>query len=281
MSLTESNVPQNSLRSELGVKIVSHSDLFYWWPVWAVGFLMAALTYQDGHRIAFVPNGTIAERGRAVEGYEGPRDVLVVPAGAELPFDPVTKSPLQPRLRMAVSNNLGAVFATVLLLVILVTNVRLRGVWTLVALLLIALLSVIFALKGWWDDIFRIIGMADIHINAFGYLCIASTLFVIWLIVFVFVDRLTYVNFTRGQFQVHLAVGAGETAYEVLGMVIHKRRDDLFRHWILGLGSGDLVVTTGGTNPQTFELPNVLFIGGKLALAQQMLQEREVVRGQN
>lgn len=75
----------------------------------------------------------------------------------------------------------------------------------------------------------------------------------------------------------HLAVGAGETAYEVLGMVIHKRRNDLFRHWILGFGSGDLIVRTGGTNPQTFELPNVLFVGSKLQMAQQLLQEREVV----
>jgi len=280
MPLTGSNEPESSSRPEAHVKIVSHSDLFYWWPVWAVGFLMAGLTYLDDHRIAFVPKGTVAERGRLIEGYEGPHDVLVVPAGAELPLDAVTRTPLQPRLRIAVSNDIGAVYATVLLLVILVTNVRLRGVWTLVALLIIALLSVIFALKGWWDDIFRIIGMADIHINAFGYLCISFTLFAIWLIVFVFVDRLTYVTFSRGQFQVHLAVGAGKTAYEVLGMVIHKRRDDLFRHWLLGLGSGDLVVTTGGANPQTFELPNVLFIGGKLAQAQQMLQEREVVKGQ-
>src|SRR5262249_8350786 len=26
------------------VKVISHSTLFYWWPVWAVGFLMALLT---------------------------------------------------------------------------------------------------------------------------------------------------------------------------------------------------------------------------------------------
>jgi hypothetical protein len=63
-------------------------------------------------------------------------------------------------------------------------------------------------------------------------------------------------------------------------MVLHKRRDDLFRHWLLGCGSGDLVVRTGGASPQSFELPNVLFVGSKLRKAQQMLQEREVVEGQ-
>jgi hypothetical protein len=69
---------------------------------------------------------------------------------------------------------------------------------------------------------------------------------------------------------------AGETAYEVIWMVLHKRRDDLFRHWLLGFGSGDLIVRTGGVTPQTFELPNVLFVDSKLKVAQQMLQEREV-----
>lgn len=131
----------------------------------------------------------------------------------------------------------------------------------------------------WWDHLLRFITVADIHLNAFGYFCIATTLFLFWLLVFVFFDRLVYVTFRRGQFRVHMAVGAAETAYEVFGMVLDKKRDDLFRHWILGFGSGDLIVKTGGPNPQTIELPNVLFVGTKLALAQQMLQEREVVKG--
>jgi hypothetical protein len=238
---------------------------------------MALLTYQGGNRMALVPDGTVAEQSRRVEGHEGPRDVLVLPPGKDLPLDPETGTLMQPRLRMALSNSLGAVYATVLILVIFITNVRLRGVWTLVVLLVVFFLSIIFGLAGWWDHILRYMAMADVHINAFGYLCISTTLFVVWLAVFVFFDRLVYVTFSRGQFRMHLAVGAGETAYEVLGMVVHKRRDDLFRHWILGFGSGDLIVRTGGANPQTFELPNVLFVGSKLRMAQQLLQEREVV----
>ncbi len=30
------------------VKIYSHSTIFYWWPVWVVGFVMAAITYSEG-----------------------------------------------------------------------------------------------------------------------------------------------------------------------------------------------------------------------------------------
>jgi hypothetical protein len=62
-------------------------------------------------------------------------------------------------------------------------------------------------------------------------------------------------------------------------MILEKKRDDLFRHWLLGLGSGDLVIRTGGANPQIYELPNVLFVGSKLAMAQRLLKERQVVTG--
>ena len=33
------------------VVIISHSPLFYWWPVWVVGFLMAAVSYWQGDRV--------------------------------------------------------------------------------------------------------------------------------------------------------------------------------------------------------------------------------------
>lgn len=279
MSTPDSQARSNSPRKEARVKIVSHADLFYWWPVWAVGFLMAFLSFWDGHRMAFVPDGTIAENSRQVEGHEGPRDVLVVPAGRHLPGDEETNTVLQPRLRIALSNNLGIVYAVVMLLLIVTTNVRLRGLWSFVVILTILLLSVSFALAGWWDGILRSADMIDIHINAFGYLCVSTALLAVWLATFLFFDPLVYVTFGRGQFRLHLAVGGGDTAYEVLGMVVHKRRDDLFRHWILGFGSGDLIVKTGGANPQTFELANVLFVGSKLQMAQQMLQERNVVHG--
>jgi len=271
-----SNPPPDARPDAPSIKIVSHSDLFYWWPVWAVGFVMAILTYYDGHVMAVVPAGTTAEQARQVEGHEGPRDVLVLPAGQAIVIDLATQAPAQPHLRMAQSNGLGVVYATVLLLVILITNVRLRGVWSLVVILAALLLSVFLAWFGWWDDVLRTFEVADIHLNAFSYLCISTALFVLWLFVFAFFDRVVYATFARGQFRMNLFVGSGETAYEVMGMILHKRRDDLFRHWLLGFGSGDLIVKTGGSNPQTFELPNVLFVDSKLKMAQQMLQEREV-----
>src|SRR5688500_9923869 len=30
------------------LRIYSHSSLFYWWPVWVVGYVMAFITYAEG-----------------------------------------------------------------------------------------------------------------------------------------------------------------------------------------------------------------------------------------
>src|SRR6516165_7060903 len=87
------------------VYIVAHSMLFYWWPVWVVGLLMAGLTCLDGHRLAVVPAGT-----QVVEGFDGGREALVLPAGARLPQDPATGKPREPTFRVASRSGYGVVF---------------------------------------------------------------------------------------------------------------------------------------------------------------------------
>jgi hypothetical protein len=263
------------------IVIISHSPIFYWWPVWFVGLLMAALTYVDGHQLAIVPVGTVAERARTVGGHDEHRDVLVLPPGTQLPVDRKTGAVLQPRLRMAASNNLGVIFATTLCLVIVITNIHMRGLWSVLAILGIVSATILLALLGLWDPILRAIGVIDIHINALGYLSIALFLFAIWSLTILLYDRQLYLIFGRGQLRVRSAVGAGEKTYDTFGVMVEKHTDDVFRHWLLGFGSGDLTVRTAGTNAQQFEVANVLRIGRKLELIQQMLQEREVVRGKS
>jgi hypothetical protein len=238
---------------------------------------MAFLTYLGGDYMAVVPAGTVAEKARQVQGVDQPRDVFILPANRALAVDETTGAPEQPVLRVARSNSLGSVFVTVLLLVILITNVRLSGVWSFVLIILVLLVSVIFALVGIWDKVLRFAGSTDIHITAAGYLCMAIPLFLIWLAVFLIYDRMNYAKFGRGQFTIHHTFGVGVTTYEVQGLSLEKKRDDLFRHWLLGMGSGDLVIRTSGANAQTFELPNVLFVGSKLVTAQRLLQQRQVV----
>src|SRR5207248_5127705 len=63
------------------LRIYSHSALFYWWPVWAVGFIMATFTYFDGYRMAVVPPDTEVQAKRDLgEGY-GKADILFTKHG--------------------------------------------------------------------------------------------------------------------------------------------------------------------------------------------------------
>lgn len=276
-----------------GIKIVSHSNLFYWWPVWAVGFVMALLTRVDQSLMAIVPPNTKAFRNAHVEAQENPGqkviydsvDVLVAPKGTHLHPANADLPPDQPYLHVATNKSYGVLYAVVLLLCIVITNVPLRGLWSVVVIVLVVLLSVIFALatfegRTYWEHILDTLFRMHIHINALGYLLISVALFVIWLVTLLFFDPQIYMVFTPGQLRVRQEIGGGEAAYDTAGMVIQKQRNDLFRHWILGLGSGDLIVNTSGATAHHFDLPNVLFVGYKVRQIETMLREKPVVQGQ-
>jgi hypothetical protein len=266
------------------ITVISHCSLFYWWPVWAVGFLMAFLTYWDNHRMAVVPASTEAFRdvaghlrqkdGRSIEFEFGDkekpeRDVLLMPKGSL--FETPTK------LHTARSKNYGVLFATVLLLVIVITNVPLRGGWSFAIIVFAILIVIILALADMWDPILERLHYLDIRINAGGYVFISTILLGLWLIAVLVFDRRIYMTFTPGQFKVCTEIGGGEHVYPAEGMALEKQRSDLFRHWILGLGSGDLIVKTTGAQMHEFDLHNVLFIGKKVKQIEDMLKKKVVV----
>ena len=272
------------------IMVVSHCSLFYWWPVWATGFLMFLITMFGGQLMAIVPPGTTAKfdaasvraepKKKGDAGAEEKVDALLLPPGKTLPKDQAhPEQPEQPHLHMTSNKNLGVLFVAVLLLVISITNIPLRGLWSVIVIVLVISVVIIFALLEWWDKILTWVGFLDIRINAAGYLVISIVLFVLWLLVMLLFDRQIYMVFTPGQMRYRQEIGDAETAYDTTGMTIQKQRSDLFRHWILGLGSGDLIVKTTGAHPQEFHMPNVLFIGRKVNEIEEMLRQRQVVAG--
>jgi hypothetical protein len=50
----------------------------------------------------------------------------------------------------------------------------------------------------------------------------------------------------------------------------------LLRHWVLGLGAGDLVIRSGGPGGPTIVVENVLRIRRKLAVIDRLLREKAV-----
>jgi hypothetical protein len=259
---------------EEAIRVYGHSNLFYWWPVWAAGFLFAALTYLDGHVMAVVPDGTAVEKAAAAG--DAPRDALVVPPGQSLPRQPRADEHQQPHLRVAANNNLGVIFVFTILLVVTITNITVRGLASIIAIAMMIIAALVLAQMNLWDTILRWLGGLDIRMNAGGYLALAIPLLAIWLFSFFFYDRYTYLEVTRGQVRLRQAIGDGEIAVDTTALMLEKRRNDFFRHWLLGLGSGDLHIKTGGAANLDFELNNVLFIGSKISRIQNMIREKEV-----
>lgn len=255
------------------VTVYGHSNLFYWWPVWAVGFIAAVLSYVDTSLLVTVPTGTVAKRN-AVEIDGKPRDALVLPANVPLPGP--ADAPHPPTVSVSRSENIGTLFVAVVVFTAVVSTTTFRGLSSIIILILLLAGVVILALLGMWDNIFAFVGGLSIRLNATAYLAFSVPLLAAWLFTVFWYDRTRYVIFDQGQIRVKLDVGDSETVMDATGVVVEKLRDDVFRHWMLGLGSGDLMIKTGGVNGRTFELDNVIFIGSRLGLIQRMLQERQV-----
>lgn len=174
------------------------------------------------------------------------------------------------------TNAPGAVFVITLLAVAISSTVIFRGMVSVVAIVSVISGIVLFAWFGWWGTILGFIGGLEIRINAAGYLCVGIPLFLAWLTVVGMYDRQHYVIFGRGQIRYVLEVGDSEVVMPAEGAVVEKKRSDAFRHWVLGLGAGDLVIRSGNHGSATIELKNVLHIQRKLHVIDKLLREKAV-----
>jgi hypothetical protein len=269
------------------IKIYGHSSLFYWWPIWALGFVLVIISLWDNNRIIHITSDTEISRtddtdyklsrpnDRKVQ--EGQRELQKLVDKYAPPRSEQEKEAHRRPPRLSHRYWMGATYCIALLIVIVITNVPLRGLWSIIIIVTIVLLSVIFGLAGWWDQIFYALGGLHIFIGMAGYLFISVVLFIMWMVTMFVFDRQIYITFQAGQMKVCEEVGGGEKSYDTMGMSIEKHRDDLFRHWVLGLGSGDLTVRTSGATPHQITLNNVLFIGKKLKLIEDMQREKQMV----
>jgi hypothetical protein len=269
------------------ITLISHSMLFYWWPIWVIGFIMAFITYLENNRLAVIPPGsTVAETRKDDKGNTFYEVGVVTEKTTKSLTEAVEKSkapgdnrePFPTRVSQKVW--MAPLFCVVLLLTVVITNVPLRGLWSFLVLLMLLVLALLISLvPGGWDQLLTAVGHLHIYINMAGYLFIASVVFVLWAVsVFIF-DQRTYMRVTPGQIQVCEHVGAAIRTFDTTGLSFEKQRDDLFRHWLLGFFSGDLIVRTAGAEQETIRLPNVLWIGWRLQEVQDLLREKAVVHG--
>jgi hypothetical protein len=258
------------------IRVVSHSGLFYWWPVWLVGFVLSGLTYLDGSRLALVPEGTtVKEAGEKVY-------VLTVPDRPGAPLERAVEATAKGQdafpVRMTSHRDYGMVYVVVVLLVIFGTNVPLRGLWSLVAILFLFSLTVLLAYLELWGWILARLGGLHVDVSLAGYLVPSVVLLVLWLVTVFGFDPLRYIRFTAGQFVVHKDIGDAREVYDTTRVTVQKRRSDLFRHWVLGLGSGDLIINVPNQGKEIV-LPNVLFVDRRVQQIADLMKVRPVTAG--
>ncbi len=205
--------------------IYQHSNLFYWWAVWVYGYACALITYFGGIGVKQLA----ASDDKAILFHKSPW--------------------------------LGISFVALILFVVVFTNVRARGVYSFVLLLVAAgLVWGVSRIPGIgvamnWASLLRI------HLNLGFYLAFSSALALVWLFIVVFVDHFTWFRFSPGQvIEEHWLGQATGHAYNTEGMVVRRLPDDFFRHRILGLGliglgTGDFMVRP--PHDESFEIHNV------------------------
>ncbi len=236
----------NRRQAQGEVRVYQHSNLLYWWAVWAYGFMCAGLTRWQG----------IGIKELAAADADGREKVIL--------FFP--------------SAWLGISFIALVLFVVVFTNVRARGVYSFV------LLAVAVGL-GWGVTYIPGIGTAmswasllRIHLNLAFYLTFSTLLMLLWLLVTVIVDHFTWWRFSPGQvIEEHRVGQATGHAYNTEGMVVRRLPDDFFRHRILGLGfiglgTGDFIVKP--PYEDAFEIHNVWRANVKQRIMERMVATR-------
>jgi hypothetical protein len=282
------------------IRIYSHSPLFYWWPVWLFAFIFALVTLADNNRLAIVPGEALAVREKV--GNKVITDIYGVPDDDRMNKFTVTATE-EEKQRVRESNKefkdaearlpvgsevvrmkphisprtwMGPMYLIILMLVIVITSVPLRGLWSLVALIGIVVIVLLISLFKLWDTILTAFIGLHVFINLAGYLLLGVVVCAAWAAATFIFDRRSYMIFTPGQIRVCEEIGSRERTYDTTGMTIEKRRDDWFRHIFLGFGSGDMVVRTAGADRHEILMPNVALIGFKIDPIQQMMRQRQI-----
>lgn len=282
------------------MKVHQHTMLLYYWPIWFFGLLFAGLTLLDNHRLALLPSdgkkwvatdltvkeSRLSDSTKTIKSEQG-IDVLLSekhPAdGIEYTDRIVARNPF-----------FGVIYLTLILLVIFFTNVPLRG---LTATLFLAAIVIFFLLLysfGQLRQLAEKVLMLDVRINLAGYVMLSVCMFILWGIAFWLVDHRIYIEFLPGQIKVVTEVGEGETTYDSAGVEFLIQPTDPFRNhllglawlgWLLkatrlvrneewGLGTGDLIVTTGG---KQIQISNVIGLTEKRKAITEMLKKQRVV----
>lgn len=202
------------------LRVYEHSDLLYWWAVWAYGFCCALLTSVAGDGIV------IADKALLVH-----------------------QSPW-----------LGLSYISLLLFVLIVTHMRARGqeilVFALVAIIVVGGVSWTIG----WNYVFDKLSLLRVHMNMAFYLTMSTVLFVVWFLSCFVFNYFSYWEFSHQIVRVNWGTRtvyqpvAPQVRHVASDLFVHR----LLGLSLLGYGTGDIDVEFGtASGHQHFVLRNV------------------------
>jgi len=203
-----------------------HSDLLYWWVVWAYGLFCALLTWLQGVPVNLSPNH---------------KAVLVHPSAW-----------------------VGISFVMLVMFVLVFTNARARGVKSLVLFLTLIVIGLVVQLTAGWTEILQFFPLLLVHMNLAFYLLFSGLLLAAWLFVVMGTDRSVYWEFGPNSIAKKYWFTDAAESYTSPQVETSRQSDDIFVHrllglWFLGFGTGDIEVrfSTAGSGQKVYFLKNV------------------------
>ncbi len=218
--------PAQAVAHGVRIRVYQHSDLLYWWVVWAYGFFCALLTWLQGKPVVLSSDG---------------RGVLIHPSAW-----------------------VGISFVALMLFVLVFTNARARGVKSLVLFLVLAVVGLLIQLTYGWNEILRVFPLLLVNMNLAFYLLFSTVLFIAWAFVILGTDHSTYWEFAPNSIAKKYWFTDAAESYTSLQVETSRQSDDIFVHrllglWFMGFGTGDIEIrfSTAGSGQKVFFLKNV------------------------
>jgi hypothetical protein len=225
-SVNEQKLAPAPLKDTERLVVYQHSDLFYWWVVWAYGLVCAALTWLRGTPVALA---------------QGHKAVLIYP-GAWM----------------------GISFVMLILFVLVFTNARARGVKSLVLFLVLIVIGLVIQLTAGWTEILQVFPLLLVHMNLAFYLLFSGVLLAAWLFVIFGTDHAVRWEFGPNSIAKKYWFTDAAESYTSPQVETSRQSDDIFVHrllglWFIGAGTGDIEIrfSTSGSGQKVFFLKNV------------------------
>lgn len=214
------------MKTPAEIRIYEKSMLFYWWPVWAAGFLIGLITYLDGSNFVHASDGAT--------------------------------------IRISRGSTSGILYISIVIITIFMTSVRMKGFLPVLAIFSAIAVSLLLAWLGAWDNVTGLIPPAKVHLTSGFYFVCSTALLVLWMLVVFGSDRLAYWLIQNNRLTRVRVFGTNGSSEDISKLKLEHQSTDLIRHYIFGFGSGDITIRPESGTRIPVEIQNVLNVQSKL-----------------